>query len=223
MRRQPPRLILLGGSAAAAASALAADARFVRQSHIASLSEALLTAPALARDDLLLEAATLAAMILRFEERAAHQPSTHTPAGVPVIGQDAYVFPPSSRRIPRDQIPAFLAALPCPAFLAPTTMRGTVTLTLLQELSGERRASIQHNLDNQVSILQDMASGPDTDRVLLAFDDQVHLFTLGAVRLWASRFGILVGWNITPSNDTARAEWQMHLFSGSGHRTARRE
>ncbi len=181
-----------------------------------------MTAPAFDHDDLLLEAATLAATILRFEERAAHQTSTHTPAGVPVIGQDAYVFPPSTRRIPRDQIPEFLAALPCPAFLAPTTIRGTVTLTLLQELAGERRASIQHNLDNQVGMLQDMAPGSDTDRVLLAFDDEVHLFTLGAVRLWASRFGILVGWNLTPSTDTGRAEWQMHLFSGSGHRTAPR-
>jgi hypothetical protein len=182
-----------------------------------------MTAPAFDRDDLLLEAATLAATILRFEERAAHQPGSHTPAGVPVIGQDAYVFPPSSRRVPRDQIPEFLASLPCPAFLAPTTMRGTVTLTLLQELSGERRASIQHNLDNQIAILQDMAPGPDTDRVLLTFDDQAHLFTLGAVRLWASRFGILVGWNLTPNADIVRAEWHMHLFSGSGHRTAQRD
>jgi len=182
-----------------------------------------MTAPALDHDELLLEAATLAATILSYEERAAHQLGSYTPAGLPVIGQDAYVFPPSSRRVPRDQIPEFLAALPCPALLAPTTVRGTVTLTLLQELSGDRRASVQHNLDNQVAGLRDMALGPDSDRVLVAFDDQVHLFTLGAVRLWASRFGILVGWNITPSTDTGRAEWQMNLFSGSGHRTARRD
>jgi len=182
-----------------------------------------MTVPALDRDALLLEAATLAATILRYEERAAHQLASHTPAGMLVIGRDAYVFPPSSRRVPRDQIPEFLAALPSPAFLAPTTTRGTVTLTLLQELSGERRASIQHDLDNQVAILKDMASGPDSDRVLVAFDDQAHLFTLGAVRLWASRFGILVGWNITPSSDTGQAEWQMNLFSSSGRRTARRD
>ncbi len=182
-----------------------------------------MTAPAFKPDDLSLEAATLAATLLKYEERAAHQHPSHTPTGAPVIGQDAYVFPPSTRRVPRDQIPAFLAALPCPAFLAPTIVRGTVTLTLLQELSGERRASIQHNLDNQVAGLRDMASGPDTDRVLVEFDDYAHLFSLGAVRLWASRFGILVGWNITPSADPGRAEWQMNLFSGSGHRTGRRD
>ena len=147
-----------------------------------------MTAPAFDRDDLLLEAATLASTILRYEERAAHQFGSHTPAAVSVIGQDAYVFPPSSRRVPGDQIPAFLAALPGPALLAPTTVRGTVTLTLLQELSGDRRASIQRNLDNQAAGLKEMAPGPDSDRVLVAFDDQVHLFSLGAVRLWASRF-----------------------------------
>lgn len=180
-------------------------------------------APAFERDGLLLEAATLASTILEYEERAAHQSGSHTPAGVPVIGQDAYVFPPSSRRVSRDQIPAFLAALPCPALLAPTTVRGTVTLTLLQELSGDRRASIQHNFDNQVAGVKDMAPGSDSDRVLVAFDDQVHLFSLGAVRLWASRFGILVGWNITPCTEPGQAEWQMNLFSGSGHRTAPRD
>ena len=180
----------------------------------------MMTAPAFDRDDLLLEAATLASAILRYEERAAHQSGSHTPAGVSIIGQDAYVFPPSSRRVPRDQIPAFLAALPGPAVLAPTTVRGTVTLTLLQELSGDRRASIQHNLDNQVAGLNDMAPGSDSDRVLVAFDDQMHLFSLGAVRLWASRFGILVGWNITPCTEPGQAEWQMNLFSSSGHRTA---
>ena len=181
-----------------------------------------MTTPALNRDVLLLEAAVLAATLLIYEERAAHQLGTHTPAGAPVVGQDAYVFPPSTRRVPRDQIPAFLAALPSPAFLAPTTIRGTVTLTLLQELSGERRASTQHDLDNQVALVRDMAPGPDSDRVMVAFDDHVHLFSLGAVRLWASRFGILLGWNITPSLDPARAEWQMNLFSASGHRTAKR-
>lgn len=182
-----------------------------------------MTAPVFDGDDLLLEAATLAATVLRYEERAAHQRGSHPPDGMPVIGEDAYLFPPSSRRVPRDQIPEFLAALPCPALLGPTTMRGTVTLTLLRELSGDRRASILHDLDNQVAGLRAMAPGADSDRVLVAFDDQAHLFTLGAVRLWASRFGILVGWNITPSTDPERAEWQMNLFSSSGHRTAPRE
>lgn len=179
-------------------------------------------APEVQPDDLLLEAATLAAMILRYEERAAHQHPAHTPPGMPVVGEDAYVFPPSTRRVPRDEIPAFLAALPCPAFLAPTTARGTVTLTLLEELSGERRASTQHDLDNQVRILEQFAPGPDGDRVLVAFDDDAQIFSLSAVRLWAMRFGILVGWNIAPCPDPGRAEWQMTLFSASGHRTAKR-
>ena len=58
------------------------------------------------------EAAALAAAILRFQEPLAHLSSTSTPAGMPVVGVDAYVFMPSDRRVPRAGIEDYLAAAP---------------------------------------------------------------------------------------------------------------
>jgi hypothetical protein len=177
-----------------------------------------MAAPALAQDDLPLEAAQLAAAMLRFQEPLAHVMSAHTPEGMPVVGVDAYAFLPSSRRVPRDQVAQYLAALPDPAMLAPTTIRGIVGLILLQELTGERRTAMQHALDNQAAALTEYASAADTERVLLEFDEESHLFSLGAVRLWAQRFGVLVGWNMGRCDEPTRAEWRFKLFGGDGHR-----
>ena len=55
--------------------------------------------PSTAMDDENAQAATLAAAVLRFQEPLAHLPSTSTPAGMPVVGVDAYVFLPSVRRV----------------------------------------------------------------------------------------------------------------------------
>ena len=177
-----------------------------------------MTAPALANDDLPLEAAQLAAAMLRFQEPLAHQTSAHTPDGLPVVGVDAYAFVPSPRMVARDQVAAYLAALPGPAMLAPTTIRGIVSLILLQELSGERRAAMQHQLDNHSAAMRHYAAAADTDRVLLEFDEEAHLFSLGAVRLWAQRYGVLVGWNMNRCNEPTRAEWRFDLLGGDGHR-----
>lgn len=177
-----------------------------------------MAAPALARDDFPHQAAELAAAVLRFQEPLAHLLSKHTPAGMPIIGVDTYVFAPSPRNVPRDQVAEYLVALPSPAMLAPTTVRGMISLVLLHELSGERRAFLQHELDNHSAALATHASAPDDDRVLLEFDDESHLFSLGAVRLWAQRYGILVGWNMGPCSEPARAEWQINLLGGDGRR-----
>jgi hypothetical protein len=171
-----------------------------------------------APEDLVLEAAEIAAAMLRFQEPLAHLMSTSTPEGQPVVGVDSYAFYPSPRRVMRDQVATHLAALPSPAFLAPTTARGMVTVILLEELTGERRAVLQRELDNQITGVSELAPGSDTDRVLLEFDDESHLFSLAAVRLWARRYGILVGWNIGPCNEPARAEWRMNLIGGDGKR-----
>lgn len=177
-----------------------------------------MTASALAYDDLPLEAAQLAAAMLRFQEPLAHLRSAHTPNGMPVVGVDAYAFVPSPRMVPRDRVAQHLAALPSPAILAPTTVRGMVSLILLQELTGERRAAMQHELDNQSAALTEYASATDTERVLLEFDEESHLFSLGAVRLWAQRYGILVGWNMGRCDEPTRAEWRFTLIGGEGRR-----
>lgn len=181
-----------------------------------------MAAPALAQDDLPLEAAQLAAAMLRFQEPLAHLMSKHTTEGMPVVGVDSYAFVPSPKMVPRNRVVAYLATLPSPAMLAPTTVRGVVSLILLQELTGERRAAMQHELDNQRSILAESVSGSDSDRVLLEFDEESHLFSLGAVRLWAQRFGILVGWSMCPCGEPTRAEWQINLLGGDGHRYSKR-
>jgi hypothetical protein len=165
-----------------------------------------------------LEAARVAVAMLRFQEPLAHLQASSTPEGMPVIGVDAYVFLPSPQPILRPQLAEYLTTLSCPAFLAPTTARGFISVSLLDDLSADRRRAMKHHLSNQVSGLTEMAPGADADRVLLEFDDEVHLFSLGAVRRWAGFYPVFVGWSIWPSSDRSRAEWQMNLFGGDGKR-----
>jgi len=150
-------------------------------------------------------------------EKPRHGAALPFGSGV-VVGVDSYTFVPSPRPVPRHRVAEYLAALPSPAVLAPTTSRGIVSLILHQELVGERRAAMQRELDNQSAALSQYAASPDTERVLLEFDEESHIFSLAAVRLWAQRYGILVGWNMGPCSEPARAEWQINLFGGDGHR-----
>lgn len=77
---------------------------------------------------------------------------------------------------------------------------------------------MQHELDNQSAAMRHYAAAADTDRVLLEFDEETHLFPLSAVRLWAQRYGVLVGWNMSRCNEPTRAEWRFNLLGGDGHR-----
>lgn len=165
-------------------------------------------------------AARLAAAMLRFQEPLASMMKHSTPAGQPELGVDCYSFVPFPKRVLREDIPAFLASLACPAMLAPTIIRGIVSITLLDELSPERRAAMQHELDNQVSFFRDDSVGEarDGDRVLLEFDDEALEFPFGAVRLWAERYGVLLGWSVAPCEDPDRAEWRINLLGGDGKR-----
>jgi hypothetical protein len=99
-------------------------------------------------------------------------------------------------------------------------MRGVYSVLLLDELAGDRRASMQRELDNQREGLALLATGPGTDRVLLEFDAEVHLFPLAAVRRWAERYLLTVGWNIQLCPEPARAEWRLNLFGGAPEPTA---
>src|SRR4029077_20317592 len=89
-------------------------------------------------DDTLIEAASLAFAMMRFEEVSAHWARHSIPPGVPRLGVDAYSCLPSLRRVPRDEVAAFLAGLSSPAILTPSTMRGVVALILVDELTGDR-------------------------------------------------------------------------------------
>ena len=164
------------------------------------------------------EAAEITAAMLRFQEPLAHLAKKHTPEGMPIIGIDSYSFLPSPRPVPRDEVATYLTTLPSPAFLAPTTMRGVIAVQFLNELGGQRRTSMERQLENQVSILTDCATGPDSDRVLLEFDEEARVFSLAALRLWAGRYLVLVGWSVAPCKEASRAEWQLVLTGGDGHR-----
>lgn len=182
-----------------------------------------MAAPPLARDDERLGPAQVAAAMLRFQEPLAHQMSVATPDGVPILGIDAYVFLPSSRRVLRGDVAAYLAGLPGAALIAATTMRGMFVLQLLDELSGDRRTSMQKHLANQHAGLLEAAPGLETDRVVLEFDEETQLFSMAAVRQWAQRFGLLtVGWNIEPCEHRTLAEWRLNLIGGDGHRYSKR-
>ncbi len=158
-----------------------------------------MTAIAVNTDDVRLEAARLAAALIRFAQVAAHPLKTSLPPGSLRVGTEAYVFMPSSRWVPRDQLETFLVSLPSPALLAPTTVRGMIALTLLHELAGERRRGFEHELDNCAAALEEI--GPQvglsaTSRILVEFDEESHVFSFAAVREWTQQFLVQVGWSM---------------------------
>ena len=177
-----------------------------------------MTGATIVPDDTLMEAASLAFAMVRFEEVSAHWARHSIPPGAPHFGVDAYSFLPS-QRVPRDGVTAFLAGLSSPAILTPTTMRGVVALILVDELSGDRAVGARKEFDNQQLGLEEMVRqiGLDAEAsVLLEFDDEAHVFSLKAVRLWAERFGVHVGWNLGTLKDDPRASARMVLFASDG-------
>lgn len=170
-------------------------------------------------DDALLQAASLTFALIRFEEGAAHPFRGSTPPGMLRLGEEAYTFTPSWRKVPRAEVPAFLAGLPSPALLSPTTTRGVVALTLLGELTGERAAWGRKTLTNQRTGLEEMAGQlglTSESRVLLEFDDESHVVSLAVLRVWSERFAVQVGWNIGPLQGDARAAARLNLFRSDG-------
>jgi hypothetical protein len=182
-----------------------------------------MSAPLLQPEDaLLMNAASLAFAVIRFAEGAAH-PRRGTPADLPRVGEDVYVFGPSSRRVPRDDVPRFLARLPAPVILYPTTVRGIIALQLLSELSGDRAAGARKELGNQRVGLDEMADqlGLTTDsRILLTFGDEVHIVSFAVLQLYIERFLVQVGWSLGSLQGDPRASARLHLFrsDGVGHK-----
>jgi hypothetical protein len=170
-------------------------------------------------DDLRIEAARLAFALMRFEGAAAHLSRASRPPGAPQLGTDAYAFIPSWTEVPSDGVEAFLAGLPCPVLLAPTTIRGSIALLLLHELSGDRRRWAEKTFSNYAAVLDDLigqlALSPQS-RVLVEFDDESHVFSLAAVREWSQQFAVQVGWNLGPLQNDSRADAIMGLMRGDG-------
>jgi hypothetical protein len=50
---------------------------------------------------------------------------------------------------------------------------------------------------------------------LLEFDDECHLFSFAAVRAWAGRYGVSVGWNVGACGDS-RADARIFLYGTDG-------
>jgi hypothetical protein len=178
-----------------------------------------MTAVAANTDDVRLEAARLASALIRFAQIAAHPLKASTPPGSLQVGTDAYVFAPSSRWVPRDQVEMFLVSLPSPALLAPTTIRGIIALILLHELSGDRRRGLEHELGNCAAALEEI--GPQLglsprSRILVEFDEESHVFSFAAVREWTQQFLVQVGWSITSLDGENRADARMLLRRSDG-------
>lgn len=170
-------------------------------------------------DDTLMDAASLAFAMVRFEEASAHWSRHSSPPGSPRLGEDVYEFLPSLRRVPRDGVVAFLAGLSSPAILTPSTMRGLVALTLTDELSGERAAGARKEFSNQQLCLEEMVQQiglPPDASVLLDFENEAHVFSLKVVRLWAERFAVHVGWSIGSLKDDPRASARIVLYGSDG-------
>ena len=170
-------------------------------------------------DELRAEAARLAFTVLRFEEASAHLLRASAPEGALRVGRDAYAFIPSWKLVHRNEAASFLAGLPSPALLAPTTIRGSVALLLLEELSGDRRRWAEKTFGNYAAVLDDIASrlglSPHS-RILVEFDDEWEVFSFAAVREWSQQLAVQVGWNLLPLHQDSRADAAMGLLRGDG-------
>jgi hypothetical protein len=174
-----------------------------------------------ANDDALMQAAALTFTMLRFEQDAAHASRSSDPYDQGEMGVDRFVFLPSWRSTAAHDVVAFLAGLTCPALLFPTTMRGVVSLMLLDELAGERKAWAQKTLDNHLVGINEFAAQffPPLDgnsNVLLEVQGETHIISLDVLRLWSQRFNAPAGWSLGDSRNDPRAPAQIRLISSDG-------
>jgi hypothetical protein len=103
--------------------------------------------------------------------------------------------------------------------LVQMTVRGTLSLVLLGELSGERAQVARREFDDQGTLLEEMMRwaglGP-ASRILLEFDTEPHILSLDAMRVWAERFVVIVGWAITRLDGAPRADARMAALRSDG-------
>jgi hypothetical protein len=170
-------------------------------------------------DEALLQAGSLAFAMIRFADGAAHPSRGARAPDEPRLGRDVYTFAPSTRSVPRAEVPAFFAGLPSPAMLMPTTTRGIVSLFLLDELSGERGAAARRSLANQQAGLEHLAGQlalTADSPILLEFDNEAHVVPLAVLRVWSERFAVDIGWSLEPLEGDPRASTRLRLLRADG-------
>jgi hypothetical protein len=178
-----------------------------------------MTAIAPNTDDVRPEAARLAAALIRFGDVAAHPTAGYTPPNSPRVGTDAYIFAPSGRQVPRNEVERFLISLPSPAILSHTTWRGLITLTLLHELSGDRRRGAEKAFSNLGAGLEEIRTQlglSDSSRILVEFDEESHVFSFAAVREWSQQFVVQVGLSLGVLKGEKRADARLLLRHSDG-------
>jgi hypothetical protein len=170
-----------------------------------------MTAPAFERDEVRHEAARLAFTVIRYESGAAHPLQRQDP--------DLYSFLPSWRQIPAGEVEKFLIGLPSPALFYHTTIRQTVAMLLLNELSGDRRKWGEKTLSNFTSCFdtgcEQLGLSAQT-RFLLECNGETLVFSHAAVRYWTAQFGSPSGWNVAPLRGDPRADARLVLRRGDG-------
>lgn len=166
------------------------------------------------------DAARIAYALLRMEEPMASPIGSCKRADALVLGEDAYSFTPSWELIPRADVVPFLVSLPCPALLAPTTTRGVIALTLLDELRGDRRLWAEKVLSNFSAGLDDFVRRlalTDDSHVRLDCGPERDVYSLAAVRTWTQQFGILqIAWTVSALQGDARAQAQLVVRRSDG-------
>ena len=97
-----------------------------------------------------------------------------------------------------------------------------IALLLLHELSGERRAGFQHELDNSAAGLDDDIAPQlglsARSRILVEFDEESHVFSFAAVREWTQQFVVRVGWSLGTLHGEDRADARLLLRRSDGRR-----
>jgi hypothetical protein len=164
-------------------------------------------------------AAELAFEILLFEQGAAHEDRSYLPKGMARLGEDAFAFLPSARRIAPADVPAFLAGLSSPAMLATTTTRGVYALLLLDEMAGSRRTGFERGLANQEEVVEQLAKQlelSDGSLVSIEFADRRRVLTLAVVREWARRFVTTVGWALAEPIEGDEADARIVMIRSDG-------
>ena len=109
--------------------------------------------------------------------------------------------------------------LPSPALMSPTLTRGMIALTLVDELTGERRKWAEKTLSNFTVCFDEICTKlglSASSRFLLEFYEESHVFSHGAVRLWTQQFGVQVGWLCDSLRNDPRADARMILRRSDG-------
>jgi hypothetical protein len=159
--------------------------------------------------------------MLRFTQPAAHAFPSRSNGEGSEPGVDWFVFSPSWRKTPKDEVIPFLLSQGSPLMIFPTLYRGSVGLLVLDEVRDERKKWFQKTLDNQVAGVHQCAIQLNLvgeSRVLLEFAEEEHLFSFAILQEWAKRYCVGIGWSVGPCGDS-RAEARLNLIGPEGLRS----